>query len=630
MAYTKKQTYDQLSDLLDNYKKFKMEGMTDNSSEETVRSWLNEFLNIFGWDVKNTKEVLQTKKLSEHEIKRLEEIESTHDIPDYLFKQGNVTLTYIDAKDFNVHLKENKKDAFQIRSYGWSSEVPCAFLTNFEEISIYDCRYTPNSKDEASQARAHYFTIDEYLSKFDVLYAHLHRDSVISGQLRILYSDTTKISGSETLNHIFSSQLSNFRLKLAQHILDKNSSIIEEDSTKLSYVVQVILDRVVFIRVCEARYLENEGLLRTFLDDGFWKKFKESSYTEFYEHYDGPLFEKVEILKELDIEDTVFSDFIMSLYYPSPYRFDVIPIKLLADVYEQFLVKRLRIYDGKVEEEFKLEYQKTHAAISTPKYLVDYICKTTTDGFNFANSFDELIRPKILDPACGSGTFLISTFELLESRALELAKNETGSKIKNMFHKEGDEFFLTIEGKRTIVKNCIFGIDVDSEAVEVAKMSLALKVIDNNGQLTIYENIGLLGSKILAGIGENIELGNTLVEGDIYVSEPDLMEDTEQLLLIRPYDITEGKFSKVFELNCGFDYIVGNPPYVETKHYKGEAPIMHHYIRDHYSTYSGKADLSVIFMERCKKLLCKSGTMGLLVQKRFFGTEYGSKIRKFL
>lgn len=619
----------QLESLITKYKEFKSDGKLQNASEETIRTWINNLLKIFGWDVGNTYEIWQEKILSEREKSRLQKIGSIHTKPDYALKQGKLLLSFLDAKDLSVNLKKDKASAFQIRSYGWSAEVPCAFTSNFEEFCIFDCRFTPKINQRPDAGRI-YLHLDEYLAKFDILYEHLLKDSVSSGQLKILYSDEKKIKGYKTLNIEFAENLSKFRNILAQHILEKNRKLINNDSLKLSYIVQVILDRIIFIRVCEARNIEREGLLHHFLETAFWEKFRDSSYMDFYEHYDGPLFSDNPIFKQIHIESDIFNDFINSLYYPTPYRFDVIPIKLLADVYEQFLVKKLKISGNKVVEEYKLDYQKTHGAISTPKYIVDDICKRTTKSLAKLTFINDLLKINILDPACGSGTFLISIFELFEKKSLEIFSNNNSEGCKKLCYKSGENYFLTVNMKKKIVENCIYGIDVDPEAVEVSKMSLALKIIDNNGEPTIYGEVGLFGRKILNGVGENIELGNTLVETDIYDENEDLIEDMNQQMLIRPYDLQTQKFKKIFENKSGFDFIVGNPPYVETKHYKKEVPLMHEYIRNKYSTFHGKADLSIIFIERCKNLLNPNGRLGFIVQKRFFKTDYGIGIRNLL
>ena len=133
----------------------------------------------------------------------------------------------------------------------------------------------------------------------------------------------------------------------------------------------------------------------------------------------------------------------------------------------------------------------------------------------------------------------------------------------------GDELMLTMEARRAIVKNCLYGIDCDAAAIEVTKMSIALKIVDGNNQLA-WEDIGAFGERVLREISDNIKLGNTLVDFDRAFS-------ADQIIAIKPLNIRR-EFNSVFGNHGGFRYIVGNPPYVETKHYKAASPIMHEYL----------------------------------------------------
>lgn len=150
--------------------------------------------------------------------------------------------------------------------------------------------------------------------------------------------------------------------------MENNNEIISNDTSLLSYVVQVIINRLLFIRVCEARRLEEDGLLLGFKENGFWEGFIESSYLDFYQHYDGPLFERIDSVHNLNIDDSVFEELLTYLYYPSPYRFDVIPTKLLGDIYEIFLSKKLIITENGVSDVLKTEYIKSKGAVSTPNF----------------------------------------------------------------------------------------------------------------------------------------------------------------------------------------------------------------------------------------------------------------------
>ena len=615
-----------LEKLINKYTKYKKEGRLDLSSEETIRVWINELLAIFNWDVKDTSQILQEKILSKEEKEKLKKIDSTFTRPDYTFKMGNQKLTFLDAKAVRVNLKKDKKSAFQIKSYGWSISAPCAFITNFEEFAIYDCSYIPTIEQKADYGRV-YLQLDEYIKNFDILEKHLLHENIIKGTLNKLYKGKKK--SDKTIDTIFAEQLSQFRLSLANNILEKNIELIDNNLELLSYLTQIIINRIIFIRICEARRVEKDNLLQEFYQLGFWEQFKQSSYNDFYEHYDGPLFDRVHDFQEIKISNEIFKELLELIYYPSPYRFDVIPTKLLSDIYEIFLSKKLIIKNNQVEEELKLEYTKSNGAVSTPQYLVQDLLKRV---IIFENEIETIFNTKILDFACGSGIFLVEVFEHIEKKLIECYRENSDQKFKELFFENQNQTTLTIKGKRYIISNCIYAIDIDPEAVEVAKMSLSLKVIDNLDFFENYQELGLFGSKILNSVGENIKCGNTLISSDIISKYPQIIEDEEQLLKTNPFDWqTREGFSEIFEKKGGFDFIVGNPPYVEVKNYNEVYPLMHKYIKEQYqTTRNGKIDLSVAFIEKGISLLNQKGKMGLIVQKRFFKTNYGKKIREYI
>ena len=600
-----------LKELITKYNSFKKSGRLDLSSEETIRTWINELLSIFDWDVMDTSQVLQEKILAKEEKAKLKTIDSTSTRPDYTFKIGKEKLTFLDAKALTVNIESSDKSAFQIKSYGWSISAPFAFLSNFEEFAIYDCSYTPSINQKAIEGRI-YLKIEDYLDNFELLEKHLLRENMIH------QSFNQSNQSAVTIDTVFAEQLSFFRLSLANDIVTKNAKLILDNVERLSYLTQVIINRVIFIKICEARRVEKDGLLLEFKKVGFWKQFKDSSYNDFYEHYDGPLFDRVDSLQKIELDDSIFDELLDLLYYPSPYRFDVIPTKMLSDIYEIFLSKKLSIENGSVSEVLKPEYLKSNGAVITPQYLVQDLIERTLDFEE--ECITNIFEKKSLDFACGSGIFLIELFDYLEDKLVISYKNNQDMKFKHFFFQKGDEVTLTVEGKRELIDRCIYGIDIDPEAVEVARMSLSLKVIDGIEFIENYQALGLFGQKILNSVGDNICCGNTLVKSDIFEIYPQILEDEEQLLKTNPYNFDEK-----------FDFIVGNPPYVEVKHYNEVYPFMHQYIKEQYETTSnGKIDLSVAFIERGISLLTSSGKMGLIVQKRFFKTQYGKSIRNYI
>lgn len=587
-------------------------------SEETIRTWLNEFLSLFGWDVQNTTQVLQEHVLRGVQYKRLREINSPHRRPDYTLLNGTNIKTFLDAKSLDVNIFTDAEAAYQIRSYGWSAQSPCAFVSNFEQLVIYDTRFVPNPEQTAI-ASVIQISIDEYLKKFDIIIDHLWHDNICSNHLEELYA-TTAVEGKNRVDEQFMNILAGFRKELATNLYANNATIISTDDL-LNYYTQVILDRIVFIRVCESKGIEEQETLRSFSqsDKGFWESFKQSCYMEFYSHYDGAMFSLDSVFNQLVIDNEVLNKFIDKLYYPFPYRFDVIPVKVIANIYEEFLGKQLVIDGDALREITKEEYIKTNGAVATPEHIVEMICKQTLE-LNAAANVDDLLKIKVLDPCCGSGVFVVSCYEHLATKMIQLLQDNTADRDKysEYYYLSNNQWYLTVSGRRAIVTNCIFAIDCDEAAIEVTKMSLALKIVDGNAPLA-WEGIGVFGDKILREIADNIKLGNTLV--DVDATFP-----VQLIPTIKPMDI-KSAFNTVFDSYGGFTYVIGNPPYVETKHYKAASPCMHSYLTENYATFEGKADLAVLFIERCLKLLADSGKLGFIIQRRWFKTDYGKSTR---
>jgi type I restriction-modification system DNA methylase subunit len=620
--------------LIRDFKRFKDEGRLNTTSEETIRIWLNRFLEIFGWDLRDTTQVLQEIGLSRSERDVLREIGSTFTRPDYTFKLAAQKISFLDAKTLSVSIKNDREAAFQIKSYGWSILAPCAFISNFEELAIYNCTYIPTIDQDPNFGRI-YLTIDEYVDNFEIIENHFAKENVYNGLLNQLYSDTlNNVRGISkiTPDLSFAEQLSRFRLSLAQAIFDNNADSFGANSENLGYIVQIIINRILFIRVCEARGIEVDGLLAGYALRGFWETFKKSSYIDFYNHYDGPLFERVNSIHRLVIPDSVFEELLAYLYYPSPYRFDVIPTKLLSDIYEIFLAKKLQIVNGIVQDRLKSEYSKTRGAISTPQYLVKEVIKKTLSEVHLNSlTIDEVLDLKILDIACGSGGFLVEVLDYLEGIIRDKYLTTRPAEYNAHFIDAGGEAISNIPFRKMILDRCIFGVDIDIEAVEVAKVSLSLKVIEVSDHLGSYSEMGIYGIQILSGVGANIKCGNSLVDNDIIELYPEL-DDDDELIKTNPFDWdTADGFGTVFQIKQGFDYIIGNPPYVEVKNYNVDLPYMHLYLKDQFpSARNGKTDLAIPFIERAIKLLNPTGRLGFLIQKRFFKTDYGKKIREII
>ena len=535
---------------------------------------------------------------------------------------GRVRLFFLDAKKRTVNIKEDKSVAFQIRSYGWSIGASYSVVTNMDELAIYDCTTMPRHTDNADFARLVYLKAENYTDNFDCFNRFLGREETINNRLRM------RFVGKDSIDKNFSKALNGVRLKLAQAIIDGNHRTIS--IVDINLWTQIILNRILFIRVCEARGLEHDGLLRDFAATDFWLQFKKSSYIDFYEHYDGPMFTRIRQIQDLIIDNAVFDELLSYFYYPSPYCFDVIPLRSISDIYDLFLGYHLE-YDGNgmLKNVLKSEFRKSNGAVTTPESIVhNTIDCTIPPEYLQSLTNKQVLDLKFLDPACGSGVFLVNLYDYL---ATQIENNIEGRKdvLPNqyLYEKDGRKY-LNIEGRKLIVNQCLYGVDINQECVEVAKLSLSLKIIDGF-EPSDFNNAGLYGSQILHGVGVNIKCGNSLVEPDILERVPCIAENLEELVATNIFDYRTA-FCDVFSRG-GFDYVIGNPPYVEVKNYNVALPCMSVYIKQRYgSSRNGKIDLAIPFIERGIELLNAHGSLGYIVQKRFFKTDYGKGIRKLL
>jgi len=239
---------------------------------------------------------------------------------------------------------------------------------------------------------------------------------------------------------------------------------------------------------------------------------------------------------------------------------------------------------------------------------------------------EQIFDLRILDPACGSGNFLLGVYEHLEEAILEWARSNPGEARRSDFLRpEGQDFVLSVEGSRKIIRNCLHGVDIDPNAVEVTRMSLALRHLDR-----VAGDLPDEPKNLLAGIGRNIRQGNALVGPDIAKTE--IAPDSARMTMPFSWNDRLLGFGNVMEKG-GFHAVVGNPPYIEVKRCREWMPAMYAYLKDHggyVTTDQGKTDIAMPFMEKGVKLLRPGGRLGFIIQNRFFKTEYGATTRRWL
>ncbi len=412
-----------------------------------------------------------------------------------------------------------------------------------------------------------------------------------------------------------------------------------------NFAVQRTIDRIIFLRICEDRGIERaEGLHALLNGARIYRRLFELFYRA-DERYNSGLFhfstekgraEPDEVTPKLKLDDKVLKDIIRSLYYPdSPYEFSVFPADILGHVYEQFLGKVIRLTAGhRAKVEYKPEVRKAGGVYYTPTYIVDYIDKNTV-GKLLEGKPGPKPRPltpaqasrlRILDPACGSGSFLLGAFQyLLDWHRDWYEKHGPDKHRKVLYQGPGGEWRLTTGEKKRILLNNIFGVDIDSQAVEVTKLSLLLKVLEGESDQTISLQQKMFRERALPDLANNIKCGNSLIGSDFYEGEQQtLFEDEEQRLRINVFD-WEDEFPDIMK-SGGFDAVIGNPPYVRQEALADFKDYMTH----RYASYHSMADLYIYFFERGLSLLNPGGYFSMIVSRSFLHTAYAVAFRRHI
>ena len=331
----------------------------------------------------------------------------------------------------------------------------------------------------------------------------------------------------------------------------------------------------------------------------------------------------------------------------------MLPADILGQVYEQFLGKVIRLTSGhqaRVEE--KPEVRKAGGVYYTPTYVVDYIVRQTVGKLvegKRPGPAGGVSKLRILDPACGSGSFLLGAYQFLldwhrDQYLADGAERWASGRTPRIFQSRHGDWHLTIDERKRILLNNLYGVDIDPQAVEVTKLSLLLKVLENEDEQTLGQQLALFPERVQPDLDRNIKCGNSLIGPDFYDGRQLALLDEDEALRINVFD-WQAAFPEVFlpspsgrapqpggfaraggEGSGGFDAVIGNPPYVRQEGL-GE---FKSYFEQHYVTFRSTADLYVNFMEQGHRLLRRGGLFGMIVSNKWLRAAYGEPLRRFL
>ena len=640
--------------------------------EDRVRTdFLDPFIRALGWDRDGTKN--QPEKLRDVESESGVRISGNKKRADYLFRTNGNSQFICEAKKPNEELDPH---AWQAKRYAWSAGLAIATLSDFEDFHIYVVGAEPK-KNEPAVGQYKIWNYKKYIECAEELWDLFSYENVKSGSLeRLVEGLPKKARGkkqgryaikpdrTKTVDKVFLSMLEKSRLELGKNIFKNNGGKVVFEHNQINESVQRILDRILFLRFCEARGIETGQTLESICDKSQHAIDGTSAYEELAKHFqklgkptsnvpffNGNLFSK-HFSQALTIDNKWLLEFIDNLSgEKSPYLFEVMPIEILGSIYEQFLGKELIAKgSGVAVDQKKTTVKKDTGVYYTPRYIVDYIVEQTlgkqlseiANGNGQRPSLKDFEKQtsalKVLDPACGSGSFLIRAFEricehwerrLKDDLPLKDAPNraawEKEHRTRCYIDPQRDAVFLTVGLKKKILLDNIYGVDIDPAAVEVTQLSLYLKMLEHETKTTLVKQKDLFPSDIaiLPALKDNIKCGNSLISSDFSALPEDLTR-------VQAFDWSV-QFEAIMK-DRGFDTVIGNPPYLAS--YSRESVKMNldekAYFSKNYCSISGRINTFVMFAERGINLLREFGRLGFIVPKPFLNMTTYTGIRNFL
>jgi type I restriction-modification system DNA methylase subunit len=593
MVISKEETRQELAKLVDKYQSLTPSAIRKYTEADTRRVFVMPLFHALGWDVYSREEVAEEVKASAGRV-------------DYVFKLHGVSQFYLEAKALRAELTKPEYIK-QAITYAYNKGITWTVLSDFERLQVYN----------AQTGRLFInLSYDNYLRDFDDLWL-LSKESLENNALNERAEKYGALPPRLGVEQRLFNQLRHWREELSTQLYHYNPNL---SSNQVDEVIQRLFNRLIFIRTCEDRKIEDRVLLSAVREwhssggKGELVEVLRHIFRDYDGYYDSDLF-ALHLVDQVFIESATIEGIINGLYEipggMASYDFSLIDADVLGAVYEQYLghvatVVKQRAKEAQVrmdlgfpsEPTFELtakkQRRKEHGIYYTPRFITDYIVKETVGRFLKERSHSEILNIKILDPACGSGSFLIRAYgELLNYHAYRSGKSVT----------ELDQW----ERLPILIKN-IFGVDLDIQAIEIARLNLLLR--------------SLAKRETLPSLADNIRQGNSLIsgsEGELKSYFGDNWQDK------KPFN-WEREFEGIM-VEGAFDVVIGNPPYVRIQTLpRDEAD----YYRESYQSAFGSFDIYILFLEQAIKLLKPGGRLGFITSGKFLKADYGKKIQQIL
>jgi len=579
--------FERIKELISLYEQIKNSGEIKQYNEEsTKQNFILPLFEALGWNVHNrvgrNDSVNPEEKISKKRV-------------DYAFRINGIPKFFLEAKSIKEeNIEDNYQHVSQAIDYAYNKACSWAILTNFETIAVYNADWKePNYNNNI------FFVLHpkDFLSdsRFLLLSKKAFENDEIDKEALKNYKKPRK----KRIDDQLLLDMIHFREILSKDII-KNNQDKNLTQEKIDESVQRILARLIFIRNAEDRGYEENKLLsisRQWNEKSKGELVKEiwDIYKYYDKVYNSKLFGDTEphLADKLIISDEALQEVIEGLNESKDksyrYDFSIIEADVLGKMYEQYLGNILKATPKRAKLEESEIHRKEQGVYYTPPYIVDYIVKNTVGKYIKTHMPEEIKKVRILDPACGSGSFLIKAYKELENYW-----NEQYGAQETLKFDEGEKFYTR---KVEILKNNIFGVDLDSKAVEIAQLNLLLRISEKGEKLPLLQN--------------NIKVGNSLID-DPSVSDKAFKWEEEF-----PEIMKEG----------GFDIIIGNPPYVRIQNLK-DSEI--EYFNNNFKSAFKNYDIYVLFVEKSLKLLRPNGDLGFIIPSKFVNSDYGLGLRNLI
>ncbi|MEO8151400.1 MAG: TaqI-like C-terminal specificity domain-containing protein [Bacteroidia bacterium] len=699
--------FSEIKTLVEDFKAGEKHYLSPSYQEAEVRKdFIDKFFIALGWDVHHDHQ--KDPYGQEVKVEKGMMMSGAQKRADYSFA---FAPNYSDAKFF-VEAKKPSHDLynadyyFQTIRYGWHKATPLAALTDFEEFHILDCRFGPDISTVLNRQfkRFHY---SEYADKekFAEIYWLFSREAVANNSIAKIAERLPKPKGKgvkkalsalekyQTIDEEFLNVIEDKREILAKALKRNNEDLNGEELTEAT---QKIIDRLVFIRFLEDKLIEQEHYVHQFGEKGkAWDDFI-AVCKKLDVKYNGIVFKRnfIDDNKFIGPVDSEFHAVCQDLcHLKSKFLFNQIPIHILGSIYERFLGKVVHATDKRVKIEEKPEVRKAGGVYYTPKYIVDYIVQNTIGKLIENKTPEQISKLHFADIACGSGSFLIGVFDCLLTYHNKYYQHHPDKAKKDGCLFKEDLWILSLLQKQNILRNNIYGVDIDSQAVEVTQLSLSLKMLEDETTATANEMQVLFHEKILPDMSRNIVCGNSLIGTDILTRDLFSEENLDERKL-NPMDfesafphifkrgttviektktkikveVVERKIASVDVANSstpiieaeefpqphlkknkddidllhepivaygnkndswGFDAIVGNPPY-RLMQPKEIDSLTLNYFRDHYTLAEFKIDLFHLFLQKAISISKLKGLTGYIIPSSILNNVYAQNLREWI